>query len=71
MPSTIADGVLIIFKDGRWKKERMELITPVFSSRVCQASVRSRKFIHMGRMKISTMKLCWFTFICARIMASG
>ena len=26
----------------------------VFSSRVCHARVRSRKFIHMGKMKIST-----------------
>ena len=49
----------------------MLLMTPVFSSKVCHAKVRSRKFIHIGRMKINTMKLCWFTFILASIIARG
>ena len=49
----------------------MLLITPFFSSKVCQARVRSRKFIHIGSMNINMIKLCWLTFIFARIMASG
>ena len=42
---------------GRWKKERIPLITPFFSRSVCHARVLSRKFIHMGRIKINTIKL--------------
>ena len=45
----------MIFRAGKCKKVRILLITPVFSSNVCHASVRSRKFIHMGRIKISTI----------------
>ena len=61
----------MIFKEGRCRACRMLLITPVFSSRVCQARVRSRKFIHMGRTKISTMKDSLLVLILQRIMARG
>ena len=71
MPRTIAAGVLMIFKAGSPKKERIELMTPVFSRSVCHASVRSKKFIHMGRIKIITIKLFWLTLRAVRIMASG
>ena len=47
----------MILKVGRWRKRRTVLMTPFFSSRVCQAMVLSRKFIHIGMMKIRTMKL--------------
>ena len=56
---------------GRWKNDRILLITPFFSNKVCHASVRSKKFIHIGRMKINTIKLVWLTFMEARIIASG
>ena len=52
----------MIFREGRCKKFRIILITPVFSSSVCQASVRRRKFIHMGMMKIMTIKLLALEF---------
>ena len=61
----------MIFNDGRCRVERMLLITPVFSSRVCHARVRSRKFIHMGKMKISTRNEFCFTFMLHRIIARG
>ena len=54
----MAYGVLMIFSVGRCRNPRILLMTPVFSSRVYQARVRSRKFIHIGRMNTSTMKLC-------------
>ena len=57
MPRMIAHGVLMMAIFGRWRKERMPLITPFFSRSVCHARVRSRKFIHIGRMKTNTMKL--------------
>ena len=57
IPRMIAPGVLMMEMPGRWKNARMLLMTPFFSSSVCHASVRSRKFIHLGRMKISTIKL--------------
>ena len=71
MPRIIAPGVLMIFKVGSPKKDSTELMTPVFSRSVCHARVRRRKFIHMGRMKIRTIKLCWLTCLPARIMARG
>ena len=42
---------------GRWRKLSMLLMTPFFSKSVCHANVRRRKFIHIGRMNISTIKL--------------
>ena len=71
MPRTMAAGVLMIFSAGRCRKERMLLITPFFSSSVCHARVRSREFIHMGRIKSSTIKLVWLTFRLVRIIARG
>ena len=71
IPSTMAEGVLIIFNAGRCRVERMLLMTPVFSSSVCHARVRSRKFIHMGRIKINTRNEFWLTFMLHRIMARG
>ena len=54
------------------KTEARVLMTPFFSKRVCQARVRSRKFIHIGRMKIRTMKLALASmFDLLRIMARG
>ena len=56
---------------GKWKKDRILLITPFFSKSVCHASVRSKKFIHIGRIKINTTKLVWFILFEASIIASG
>ena len=71
MPSTIADGVLMIFREGRCSSSRMLLITPVFSRSVCHARVRSRKFIHIGRIKIRTIKESLLVPARLRIIASG
>ena len=46
-------------------------MTPLRSSSVCQASMRSSEFIHMGMMKIVTIKPVAPTFIFVRISASG
>ena len=57
---------------GRCRKERMLLMTPFFSRSVCHARVRSRKFIHMGRMKMQYHKAALADLLsCYRIMASG
>ena len=62
----------MILKVGRWRKRSTVLMTPFFSSRVCQAMVLSRKFIHIGRMKIRTIKLALdFLLMLLKIMASG
>ena len=71
MPSTIAVGVLIIAIGGRCSASRMPLITPFFSSSVCHARVRSRKFIHIGRMKMKTTKFARPIFLPRRMSASG
>ena len=47
----------MILKVGRWRKRSTVLMTPFFSNRVCQAMVLSRKFIHIGRMKIQDDEL--------------
>ena len=57
IPRMIALGVLIISIPGIPRYPSSVLITPFFSSNVCQANVRNRKFIHIGRMNMSTMKL--------------
>ena len=46
-------------------------MTPFFSRRVCQAIVLKRKFIHMGRIKINTIKLVWLTCFWLNIIARG
>ena len=48
--------MLMIASCGRWKNDRILLITPFFSNKVCHASVRSKKFIHIGRMKSNTIR---------------
>ena len=67
----MAYGVLIIFNEGKPRKVKTLLMTPVFSNNVCQASVRSKKFIHIGKIKIITIILCWFPFILERMDARG
>ena len=67
----MAYGVLMISSAGKCRKLKTLLMTPFFSSNVCHASVRRRKFIHIGRIKTSTIKLVWFTCFWLRIIASG
>ena len=67
----IAYTVLMILRFGNLNISNIELITPSFSSRVCHASVRRRKFIHMGRIKIRIINLLFPLFIPARIIARG
>ena len=71
MPRMMAPGVLIRLWFGRCRAVKIPLMTPLFSRRVCHARVRSRKFIHIGRMKMKTMKLPWPMPRLRRIMASG
>ena len=73
MPRMMAYGCIDDLQCGQMQEtQSMLLMTPFFSSSVCHARVRRRKFIHIGRMKISTIKLAlidlmfWF-----RIIASG
>ena len=61
----------MILKVGRWRKRSTVLMTPFFSNRVCQAMVLSRKFIHIGMMKIRTMSWLLFPFNLLKIMARG
>ena len=52
MPRMIAPGVLMMLQLRQMQKScSMLLMTPFFSSSVCHASVRSRKFIHIGKNK--------------------
>ena len=67
----MAVGVLMILSGRKCRASRKPLITPFFSSRVCQASVRSRKFIHIGRMKMKTTKFALPIFLPRRMSASG
>ena len=69
--ATLIGTIAALSIQGMKKKSRAVLMTPVFSRSVCHARVRRRKFIHMGRMKIRTIKLCWLTCLPARIMARG
>ena len=71
MPRIMAPGVLIKPWVGRWSADKIPLITPFFSRSVCHASVRSRKFIHIGRMKMKTIKLPWPMPRDRRMRASG
>ena len=71
IPRMIAASVLMMSSVGSDKNRSTELITPVFSKSVCQASVRRRKFIHIGKIKIRTMNWFWLTLLFASIMASG
>ena len=50
MPRTIAPGVFIISWRGSPIAEMTALITPCRSRSTCHAIVRSRKFIHIGRI---------------------
>ena len=67
----LAAGVLMMASAGRCRADRSALMTPFFSSSVCHASVRRRKFIHMGRMKINTTKLPRPMCRLRRMSASG
>ena len=67
----MAVGVLMILMGFRCRAVRKPLITPFFSSRVCHARVRSRKFIHIGRMKMKTTKFARPIFLPRRMSASG
>ena len=56
------------FTTARSEGDQVEILSGLFegcllytSNSVCHARVRSRKFIHMGRMKINTTKLPWLT----------
>ena len=71
MPRIIAPGVLMTAIFGRPRRLSTPLITPFFSRSVCHASVRKRKFIHMGRMKINTIKLPFPMPRLRRIKARG
>ena len=66
IPRMMAYGVLMISRAGRCRKLKTLLMTPFFSSSVCHARVRRRKFIHIGRIKISTIKLVWLTCVLAQ-----
>ena len=71
MPRMMAQGVLIRDCLGRWSQFKIPLITPFFSSKVCQAMVRSKKFIHMGNTKMNTMNPLADWPRPRRIMARG
>ena len=64
----MAYGVLMMLSSGKCRKDNTALITPFFSNNVCHAKVRSKKFIHIGKMKIKTIKLDWFTFLLDNII---
>ena len=55
MPSITAAGVLIMLSAGRPMLASIPFIMPFFSSSTCHAIVRSRKFIHIGRMNTNTI----------------
>ena len=67
----MAYGVLMMLSSGKCRKDNTALITPFFSNNVCHAKVRSKKFIHIGRINIRTIKLDEFTLLFDRITAKG
>ncbi len=71
MPSTTAAAVLMIVSCGSPIAARKPLMIPFFSSKTCQAIVRSKKFIHIGRINTKIMKPFLPSFVPLRIIPSG
>ena len=71
MPSTIAPGVFIISWRGSPIAEITAFITPWRSRSTCHAIVRSRKFIHIGRIITKIRKPCLPYLLSLRIIAIG
>ena len=68
---TTAVGVFKISSPGSPMVSNRELMTPWLDNSILQAKIRNIKFIHIGRMKIKTIKFWLFAFILLRIMARG
>ncbi len=71
MPNTMAAGVLIILNRGSPISLNKLSSTPLVSRRTTHARVRSRKFIHMGRMNRKITKPDLPSLLPDRISASG
>ena len=71
IPIVIAVGVFMILIVGKCRNSSIWFRMPVFSSMFCQAKVRSNVFIHIGKIKISIIKLEFFKFKFLNIKASG
>ena len=71
MPRSTAPELYISCTPSKPSRRRKLLISPWSSSRLIQAMVRRRKFIHMGMMKSTTMVEPIFMFRSAMYSAAG
>ena len=70
-PNTTAVCVLSIFTVPNPKNWKIALTIPLLDSSRRHAKILSMKFIHIGRIKMNTTKLCCLIFKPFKIIASG
>ena len=68
---TTAAGVFKIIIRSKPRDKRMVFITPFLFNNNFHARIRSKKFIHIGSMKINTTRLWFLIFKLFKIIAKG